>query len=85
MNDNSFFGYKLTTICTGTTTFCAANINSTNSRFVTALNNNRHIIVLPSFDFHPDNSSLFNTFKNTTFSTIQYMNITTMMNIEETF
>lgn len=68
-------------LCTGTESFCLSNINTTKSRFVSAVNGNRHIMILPSYDFHPSNSSLFNTYKNNSLSTLQFMNITSSIHI----
>lgn len=53
MNQNAYFGFKVTPFCDGTESYCQANKNLTIKNFLDNFNQNRKNLVLPSYSYNP--------------------------------
>lgn len=80
-NANSYIGYSMSPFCSGTSAFCSANIATTNSKFLSSINDNINFLILPGSRLDTSTNTLKNDLFKLPLQTINFVAIDANMNI----
>jgi hypothetical protein len=84
LDQYSYFGYKITPLCTGTVSYCNTTQNVTNANFVTAMNNAILLTILPGSRFNDSSMTLGSDLYNFPYQTADYIYYNSNLVLEET-